>query len=284
MQFEYDLGFVKQFFVAAWNNFNSHAPFQAAAALAYYSLFSLAPLVLVIVGVGGIFINDLEVQQALIERISNLVNDDAAEFVESVIVNTSDIQGSVISIIVASALMLIGATTAFAQLHSILNRVWNVPVHQQQALWHFVKGRLLSFAFLIVIGILLAASLLFNTFLASIGDHISERFSFEISIWAELRLITSYGVTTVLIATIYKYLPDANVRWIEALLGAFVASVFFESTKSLVGYYVERANPESAFGAAGSVVVFMLWIYIAALIVLIGAEVSRTYAEIRANY
>jgi membrane protein len=129
---------------------------------------------------------------------------------------------------------------------------------------------------LLIIGTLLAASLVFNTFLASFDEFVSSRFGVDILIWDLLDLATSYGVTTILLGLIYRYVPDAPVRWRDAIPGAIVASILFESSKTLVQYYVTRTSPESAFGAAGSVVVFMLWIYTASLIVLIGAEVSRT--------
>ena len=179
--------------------------------------------------------------------------------------------------------MIIGATTAFAQLHSILNRVWNVPISRRQSIWHFLKGRLLSFAILIVIGVLLAISLLFNTFLTNVGTFASSRFGIELVYWEPLNLMTSWGVTTLLIATIYKFLPDAPVRWSEALIGAVAASVLLELSKWAVASHVTQLDPSSAFGAAGSVVVFMFWIYVAAFIVLVGAEISRTTASVRNN-
>lgn len=265
----------------AWTNLLQHNLFQSAAALAYYSLFSLAPLVIIIVAIAGFLISDADVQTALVERVRTFANDDAAELVRTIIENTADEQRSLLSIAIASVLMIIGATTAFAQLHSILNRVWNVPVSRRQTIWHFLKGRLVSFIILIVIGVLLAVSLVFNTFLTNVGDFVSSRFGVELSFWEPLNLMTSYGVTTLLIATIFKYLPDAAVRWVDALIGAVAASALLELSKWVVASYVTQIDPSSAFGAAGSVVVFMLWVYVAALIVLIGAEVSRTNSTMR---
>lgn len=267
---------VVSFAQEARNNLRKYNPFQAAAALSYYSLFSLAPLVIIIVAVAGFLISDADVQSALVDRVRAIANDDAADVVSTIIQNTANEQSGFVSIAIASVLMVIGATTAFAQLHSILNRVWNVPVQRRQTIWHFFKGRLLSFLFLIFIGILLAASLFFSTFLTNVDDFLSSRFGVELIYWEPLSLFTSYGVTTLLIATIYKYLPDVPVRWRDALIGAIAASVLLELSKLVVAYYVAQLDPESAYGAAGSVVVFMLWIYVAALIVLIGTEISRT--------
>ena len=268
---------------SARRNFFRHSPFQAAAALSFYSLFSLAPVVIIIVAIAGFLISDADVQTALIERVRTFANDEAADVVATVIENTANDQRGIFSIVIAGLIMIAGATTAFAQLHSILNRVWNVPTAKRLSIWHFVKGRLLSFLILIIIGVLLALSLVFNTFLANVGDFVETRFGFVMVFWEPLNVLTSYGVTTLLIATIYKYLPECTVYWRDALVGAVVASVLFEISKWVVGYYVTQMDPESAFGAAGSVIVFLLWIYSAALIVLTGTEVARTCAEIRSD-
>ena len=264
----------------AKTNFLRHSPMQAAAALSFYSLFSLAPLVIIIVAIAGFLIADADVQAALIDRVRSIANEDAAAVVATIIENTANEQRGIVSIVIAGLIMVVGATTAFAQLHAVLNRVWNVPIRRRRSVWHFLKGRLVSFLMLIIIGVLLAASLVFNTFLTRIGDYLSSRFDFYVTFWDLLNLVTSYGFTTILIALIYKYLPDAPVRWRDAFIGAVAASILFELSKWLVGYYVTQMDPESAFGAAGSVVVFLLWIYAAAMIVLIGSEVSRTCAEL----
>lgn len=271
----------QRFLADAGANLRQHNLFQAAAALAYYSLFSLAPLVLIIVAIAGFLISDADVQSALVERVRTFANDEAAQLVQTIVNNTADQRSGRLSLIIAGVLMIIGATTAFAQLHSILNRVWNVPAARRQSLWHFLKGRLLSFAILIVIGVLLAVSLVFNTFLTNVGGFVTTRFGIELIYWEPLNLMTSYGVTTLLIATIYRFLPDAPVRWSEALIGAVAASLLLELSKWGVSSYVTQLNPSSAFGAAGSVVVFMLWVYVAAFIVLVGAEISRTTASVK---
>ncbi len=275
------LNAAKEFFRHFWGNLLKQNLFQAAAALAYYSLFSLAPLVIIIVAIAGFLIRDADVQAALVERVGTFANEETAELVSTIVENTADEQRSRISIVIAGVLMVIGATTAFAQLHSILNRVWDVPTTRRLSLWHFFKGRLLSFIILILIGVLLAASLFFNTFLSNVGDFVAARFGIELTYWEPLTLMTSYGVTTLLITTIFKFLPETTVRWFDALIGAVAASALLEVSKWAVASYVTQLDPSSVFGAAGSVVVFMLWIYVAALIVLIGAEVSRTSSFLR---
>jgi membrane protein len=261
---------------AALSNFLSHDPFQAAAALSYYSLFSLAPLVIVIAAIGGLFFSDVEIQAALTARIRDIFNEDAAALVETVITNSANDERNIASLIIAGLLILIGATTALAQLHRVLNRIWNIHVEGRHLVWHFVKGRLWSFAFLITVATLLAASLLFNTFLATFGDFLGRYVAIDPTVWDSLDLATSYIATALLLVLLYKLLPDTYVRWRDAALGALVATVLFESSKYFIRLYLVQASPESSFGASGSIVVFMLWIYVASLIILIGAEVSRT--------
>lgn len=261
---------------AALVNFLSHDPFQAAAALSYYSLFSLAPLVIVVAAIGGLFFSDAEIQSALVARIRDILNEDAATLVETVITNSTNAEQNVISLIIAGSLILVGATTALAHLHRVLNRIWNVRVEGRLRIWHFVKGRLWSFAFLITISILLAASLLFNTFLTTLVELVSRYVALDTQVWSLLDLATSYVATALLLMLLYKFLPDTRVRWREAALGAAVATVLFESGKYFIRIYLAQASPGSSFGASGSIVVFMLWIYVASLIILVGGEVSRS--------
>lgn len=261
---------------SALDNLLLHDPFQAAAALSFYSLLSLAPLVIVVAAIGGFFFSDAEIHAAIVSRLRDVVNDEVAGLAETVIENSTNNERNVVSLVIATVLMLIGSTTAFAHLHRILNRVWNVQVHGRLLLWHVVKGRLISFAFLITIGMLLAASLLFNTFLATFGDFLGRYIAIDTAIWNAFELATSYVATTLLLLLLYKFLPETHVRWRDAALGAVVATILFEGSKLLIRAYLAQARPGSAFGASGSVVVFLLWVYIASLIILIGAEVSRT--------
>jgi len=258
-------------------NLIRHQPLQAAAALSFYSLLSLAPLVIIVVAMAGLCFNDTEVRATLIMRIGELISGEAAILVETIIDNTRNEEENVFSLIVGGALMLVGATTSFAQLHGILNRIWNVKTTGRHTVLQMIKGRLWSFAFLIVIGVLLVASLMLSTLFAAFNDWMSGS-GIDAAYWSRLDFGISYGLTTLLIAAIYKLLPDAAVAWRDALLGAVAGSLLFEASKFLVRYYVVQMNPESSFGAAGSVVVFMLWIYVAALIILVGAEISRASA------
>jgi membrane protein len=269
---------LRSFFWNAWQNFCHHRPFETAAALAFYSLFSLAPLIIVIVAIAGLFFSDAEVQAALIARIRELIGAETATLVETIISNTTNEESNVLSLIVGGTLITIGATTAFAHLYSALNRIWNLGETDTSAMLKVLKGRLLSFAFLIVIGMMLVVSLGFSAALATSTEFLSRRLGIDTSFWNGLEIVISYGVTTLLVAVIYKYLPDTRVAWLDSMLGALVAALLFGLSKFLIRLYVAQMSPESSFGAAGSVVVFMLWIYCASLIVLVGAEVTRTFA------
>jgi membrane protein len=235
-----------------------------------------------VVAIGGIFFSDVEIQQALIQKIGELIDAEAARLVEIIIDNVKNEERNVFSLIVGGTLMLIGATTAFAHLQDVLNQIWGVTRHGRRGIMQVFKGRLLSFAFLIVIGMLLVTSLLFSTLLATFEQFLSRVMTVAPSYWSNLDFAISYVVTTALIATIYKFLPDTHVPWIDAVFGAIVASLLFAGARLLVQAYIAQLSPGSSFGAAGSVVVFMFWIYCASLIILLGAELSRASANYRA--
>lgn len=264
--------------IEACENFVRHQPLQAAAALSFYAVFSLAPLILVVIAIAGLFFSDVEVQNALLARISELISNDAAQLVGVIIENATNEERNVFSLIVGGTVMLIGATTAFAQLHSAINQIWGMRPPGSSLVLAFLKGRLWSFAFLLLIGMLLVASLFLGAMLDTFNEFLSTRIVVDDAFWYRLDLALSYGVTTLLIATIYKFLPDTQVAWRHTALAAVVATLLFEGSKFLIEYYVSRMSPESSFGAAGSVIVFLLWIYCAALIILIGAEISRASA------
>lgn len=277
-RFQQLLVWLRSLLIDASRNVGRVQPFRAAAALSFYAVFSLAPLVLVIVAIAGLFFSDIEVQNALIERIRTLISNDAAVLVETIIENTKNESRNVFSLVLGGAVMLIGATTAFAELHGVLNQMWSIDSPGRRAMLRALQGRLWSFAFLLLIGLLLVASLLLSTLLDTFNDFLSTHVIVDESFWSQLDLYISYVVTTVLIATIYKFLPDVPVAWRDAFIGGVVATLLFDLSKSAIEFYVAQLSPESSFGAAGSVIVFLLWIYCASLIVLVGAGFCRASA------
>jgi membrane protein len=255
--------------------------FQLAAALAYYSLLSMAPLFLIAVAVAGVFFADGRVEAELVEQMRNLVGEEGAVLATTVIENTESQGRSVWSLIVGILLTIVGATTVFAQLQHALNRVWRVEAAPGIAIMGFVKQRLLSFALVLAIGFLLMVSLVISAVLATLHAYLDARFEGAAVFLQALDLGISFGVATVLIALMFKYLPDREIAWRDTWLGAVVTAALFIVGKQVIGLYLGQTTVASSFGAAGSVVVFMIWVYYAGLILLFGAEITQAVADER---
>jgi membrane protein len=258
-------------------------PFRLAAALAYYTLLSMAPLLLIVIAMAGAFFGEGAVRGEVVDQIGSLVGPEGANLAGTLIDNAQRIGGSVASIVLGGGLMLFGATTVFAELQSALNHVWHVQAAPTNAVWGFLRHRLLSFALILSIGFLFAVSLIISALLAALQNYLTGLGIAEVSVWRGLNAAASFTVFTVLIAMIFKYLPDAIIAWRDVWFGAVITSVLFVGGKYLIGLYLGQAGIGSVFGAAGSVVVFMVWVYYAGLIFFFGAEITRAVARQRGS-
>lgn len=262
-------------------SFYDDEPFRLAAALSYYSLLSMAPLLLVVIATAGAFFGHGAVRAEVLDQIRTLTGPNGASLASTLIENAQSIGGGIGSIVLGGGLMLFGATTVFAELQGALNHVWHVRAAPANALWGFLRHRLLSFALILSIGFLLAVSLVLSAVLAAVQNYLSGLAIADVTVWQILNAVVSFTLFTVLIAMIFKYLPDAIIHWRDVWLGAFITAVLFVGGKFLIGLYLGQAGIGSLFGAAGSVVVFMVWIYYAALIFFFGAEVTEAVARHR---
>lgn len=255
--------------------------FQLAAALAYYSLLSMAPLLLIAVAVAGVFFADGQVHTELIAQMRALVGDEGAQLAQTVIDHTQSEERSAWSLFVGGLLMFVGAATVFAQLQHALNRVWRVEADPGNAIVSFVKQRVLSFALVLAIGFLLMVSLVISAVLGALHAYLDARLASAAMFWQALDIAISFGLSCVMIALMFKYLPDREIEWRDTWLGAVITSALFIVGKHAIGLYLGQTSIASSFGAAGSVVVFMIWVYYAALILLFGAEITQAVAELR---
>lgn len=256
-------------------------PFRLAAALSYYSLLSMAPLLLIVIGTAGLVFGEGSVRNELIDQIRVLTGEHGASLAETVIANAEGLERSATSLILGGGLMLFGATTVFAQLQGALNEIWRVEAAPANAVLGFLRHRLLSFALILAMGFLLMVSLVTSAVLAALQAYLGTLEIASVTAWQILNAAVSFGSATVLIAMIFKYLPDALIPWRDVWFGALITAVLFVAGKYLIGLYLGQASIGSVFGAAGSVVVFMVWIYYAGLIFLFGAEITRTVARHR---
>ena len=252
--------------------------FTLGAALAYYSLLSIAPLLLVAVSLAGAFFADGDVRMELVDQMRRLTGPEGATLTQTVINHTESQRASLWSLLVGATLTLFGATTVFAQLQHALNRVWRVAAVPGNAIMSFIRQRLLSFAIVLVIGFLLMVSLLISAVLGSLHSYLDLSMSTAAIVWQLLDLAMSFGLSTVLIALMFRYLPDAEVPWRDTWFGGFVTAILVTIGKHIIGRYLGQTTIASSFGAAGSVVIFMVWVYYVALILLFGAELTQAVA------
>lgn len=257
--------------------FSREKPLQLAASLAFYTLLSLAPLVLVVVGLAGLVFGRNAVEGQVVLEMKGLVGEPGAEVIQTVIRNVHMPGQGLISLVLGLATLLVGATTVFVQLQSALNQIWEVKADPKRkgGLLAMVRDRLLSLAMILGVGFLLLVSLLMSAGLSAASSWTAGHLSVHPVVWQGLDMVVSFAVITLLIAMIFKFLPDAEITWKNVAFGAVITALLFTVGKHLIGLYLGRASLGSAYGAAGSVVVLMVWVYYAGLIFFLGAKLTQ---------
>ena len=257
---------------------------RLGAALAFYTMLSLAPLFIVAVAIAGIWASRDQVQAEVLTQIRNLIGP-AGEEIATIIFNNAfnayQQQSGILASIIGGALLLFAASIVLHELKLTLNLIWEVPVSKQASLLHTIWGRILSLAMLLGIGFLLLVSLLLSTALAAFSRFLSDQLMLPLTLIAALDAAVNLLLLSVLFTLLYKGLPDVKIQWREAILGAIVAASLFTLGKWLIGFYLGNTAIGSAYGAAGSLVIFLLWVYYTAQIFFFGAEVSKAYAKSR---
>ena len=270
------------------DEFFEDSPFQLAAALSFYTVLSLSPLVLIVVAAAGLVWGEQPVRSELLNQIRELTGDAGAETVRTVLESTTISGQSIGSMILGIITLLFGATTVFAQLQSSLNQIWDVKtavktVTRRGLLWSLIRTRLLSLTLVLAVGFLLLVSLVVSAALAAFQAYLSRAFPGGGTLWQILNFLVSLLVISVLIAMVYRVLPDVRLDWPDVWVGAVTTSLLFGVGKFLIGLYLGRASIGSSYGAAGSLVVFLVWVYYSSLIMFFGAEIPFVYAQDRRN-
>ncbi|MDX1645221.1 MAG: YihY/virulence factor BrkB family protein, partial [Thermoanaerobaculia bacterium] len=255
---------------------------RMAAGLAFFTVFSLPPLLLILLSVVGTISGDQEVEARLIEQIAALIGDTGAAAVETMVRNVSTDSRGPLAGTLGAIVLLFGATGAFAQLQLALNDAWEVaPDPSQGGVRNFLLKRLLSLGMVLAIGFLLLVSLVVSAALAAFGDWVSV----WLPAWVSSGLLMtanaalSFALVALLFAAIFKVLPDARIAWRDVWVGAVLTALLFAAGKSVIGLYLGRSDLGSTYGAAGSLVVLLVWIYYASLVLLLGAEVTQVWAR-----
>ena len=268
----------------AWSKWNDHNAPRLGAALAYYALLSAAPLLILVLEISGLVLNRTVAEQELFEHTANLLGSGAAQMLRAAIDNAHHKTGIVASSLAGLALLL-GASGIFVELRDALNTIWDAPVPQQSAIRGMITQRLAAIAMILCLGIFITASLIASTAFALVQKYFSSLIPVRTAIFGEvLNILVSVIIVAVLFVMVFKFVPNVPIDWRDVSIGALVSAVFFMIGKSLLALYLNTAGVGSAYGAAGSLVAFVAWVYYSAQIFLFGAIFTRVYADHYGSY
>jgi len=258
----------------------SHKDARLGAALAYYSIFSLGPIVVIAITIAGIFFGDELVRSEVGNSIKGLLGETGAQAVNTMLTGSnSRADKGLIPTLIGVGALIFAAIGVVVQLKDALNTVWEVEASKETGVWHFVRTYILSVAAVVTVGFLLLVSLMLTAALAAIEKYFAS--SIPEGLLQPVGSGVSFSVIAVLFAMMFKWLPDADVEWRDVWLGAVITGLLFEAGKFLIGLYIGKQGLESTFGAAASLVVVLIWVYYTAQIVLMGAEFTRAHARQR---
>jgi membrane protein len=258
-------------------NWSGHKDARQGAALAYYSVFSLGPIIVIAIAIAGLFFGHDAITSQVTSSLQGMLGDTGAKAVEAMLAGASRPAEGALATILGVGALLFAAIGVVVQLKDALNVVWEVEESEESGIWHFARNYVLSFAAVLALGFLLLVSLLVTAALAAAGKfvapHIPEGVLHVIS------TLVSCAVVTVLFGMMFKWLPDVSVGWSDVWLGALLTALFFEVGKAAIGFYIGKQGLESTYGAAASIVVVLIWVYYTSQIILMGAEITHAYAK-----
>ena len=261
------------------SNWSRHDAGTQSAALAFYTLFSLAPVLIVVIAVAGAVFGEEAVRGQIVRQLDGLIGRSSAAAIEKILQRVSESRSGGLAGVLGIATLLFGATAVFVQLQVALNKVWDVTPKPGPLLGSLLRKRLTSFALIGAIGFLLLVSLALSAALMGLREYMGARFEIPGAVLEGINVVLSFLVFTLLFALIYRILPDAEIAWRDVWLGSVFTSLLFSIGKTLIGLYLGRTAVASPYGAAGAIVVILLWVYYASHILLLGAEFTRVYSK-----
>ncbi len=263
---------------ATFSEFSKDNVLRLSAALAYYAIFSIGPLLIIVVGVAGIALGNEAARSKIHQQLQSMLGQNSAQTLDSMMASHKHGSG-LVATIVGTVILLFGAAGVFGQLQDSLNTIWGVKAKPGAGVWKFIRSRVLSLAMVLGIGFLLLASVALSTFLSAMTGSLASWLPLSGTLATVLNLVLSLGIVTVLFAVIFKYLPDVKVPFRKVWVGALGTALLFTAGEYLLTLYLGRQSTASAYGAAGSVVVILLWIYYTSVILFFGAEFTQVYAR-----
>lgn len=270
---------VKKFFIEASKKWKSDNSTTLAAALAYYTLFSLAPLLLIVIAMAGILFGQEAAEGKIIGQVQGVLGLDGAMFVQDLVRNVRHSSNNIIASVIGIAVLMLGATGIFSQLQSSLDTIWNAPRRKTHAVVKLVREKLLSFGMVLVVGLLLIISLLASTVLAAFSPYINELVPGSLWVFQLGEALLSLAIITFLFSLMFAFLPNVNIRLRDAFVGGFITACLFVLGKYGLGWYLASRAVASSYGAAGSVVLILLWVYYSSIIFYFGAACTYVYVR-----
>ncbi len=268
-------------FRSAFQEWYAKDPFRESAVIAYYAIFSLPGLLVLVISMAGYFFGKEAVSGHIYSQVHGLMGDEPAKQIQDMIAKASDIKKTLWATIIGIATIIVGATGVFAQFQKSLNTIWEVKADaSKEGLWSIIVVRLFSFGLIISISFILLVSLVLTTILAALGEWIHARLpEYLMIIFHILNFVLSLVIIASLFAAMFKFLPDAKVKWRNVWIGSMVTALLFVLGKSALGFYFGFSNPGEGYGPAGSVILILLWVSYTSMIVFFGAEFTRAYAD-----
>ncbi len=261
--------------------FSTDNTLKYSASLAYYAVFSIAPLLVVISSLFGLFFGKEAMNGQIYQQLNSVVGSNAAIQIQDTIKNIHLSGNNFFATSISVAVLLIGATSMFGEIQDSINKIWGLRIKPKKVWWKLILTRLVSFSLIISFAFIMMVSLVLNASVAAFGKFIGKYFA-QYSVYfiqlAEGAL--SFAVSAILFSLIYKILPDAKVKWRVVLVGGLITAVFFTFGKLAIGFYLGRSNLTSLYGAAGSVIILMVWVYYSSIILYLGAEFTKVYAKL----
>lgn len=252
---------------------------RLAAALAYYTVFSIPPLLVIAIGIAGLFTDRQVIEDQVINQAGALMGSQGSEAIETILESSEEPgRGELGPTLISLALLLFGASGVFTQLQDAMNTIWNVKADPDRTILETIKERIFSFTMVLGIGFVLLVSLMLSTLLASFGNFVGGLLSEAEILLLIVNFVISFLIFTLLFALIYKVVPDVDIAWRDVWIGAVMTAILFKIGEYALGFYFERSDPTSAFGAAGSVILLLLWVYYSAQILFLGAEFTQVYS------
>lgn len=266
-------------FKATYSAWSNSQPFRQSAVIAYYAIFSLPALLVIIIAIASLVFGQDAVSQKIYGDIASTMGQSTAKDVQLMIESANSHKDSILAIIIGACTLVIGSIGVFEELHTSLNIVWNVRTKQNLSIWKKLRMKVFSFGLVMTIGFLLLVSLVLTALIAALSKWVQAHFPDQIVFLLHFAdILLSMGIITLLFAMMFKILPDAKVKWRYVWKGAILTSFLFLLGKYALGIYFGKANPASAYGAAGSIVLILLWVNYSSLILFFGAEFTKQFA------